>query len=104
MTLLLSGAALAAPNDPLVSIDAKRSAKMTFDDKFGTGRGGGPGGGPSAVGFGTDQWRCDHCRKLLGKTKGSQIHILRKPAEFFASFPVTAKCPGCGRLNTKENC
>lgn len=78
---------------------------MAFNDKFGTGRGGGQGSGPSAVGLGPDhEWRCDHCRKLLGKTKGSQIHILRKPAEFFASFPVTAKCPGCGRLNTKENC
>lgn len=77
---------------------------MGFNDKFGAGRGGGQGSGPTSVGLGSDhEWRCDHCGKLLGKTKGSQIHILRKPAEFFASFPVTAKCPGCGRLNTKEN-
>ena len=49
-----------------------------------------------------EQVRCDNCGKLLGKEKGAQIHILRKPIEFFASFPVTATCPGCGRLNTKE--
>jgi phage FluMu protein Com len=47
--------------------------------------------------------RCDHCGKLLGKAKGGQMHILRKPFEPFASFPVTARCPGCTRLNLRNS-
>lgn len=49
------------------------------------------------------EWRCDHCGKLLGKAKGGQMHILRKPFELFASFPVTARCPGCTRLNLRNS-
>jgi ribosomal protein S27E len=47
--------------------------------------------------------RCEHCGKLLGKAKGGQMHILRKPFELFASFPVTVRCPGCTRLNMCES-
>jgi phage FluMu protein Com len=81
----------------------KGAHKMTFNHKFGKGCGYGQSHvhPPAAVTTNPD-WRCDYCGKLLGKAKGAQIHILRKPVEFFASFPVTAKCPGCGRLNTKE--
>ena len=76
---------------------------MTFNDKIGKGYGCGQSHlHPPAAVAGDRDWRCDNCGKLLGKEKGAQIHILRKPIEFFASFPVTAKCPGCGRLNTKE--
>lgn len=38
-----------------------------------------------------------------GKAKGGQMHILRKPFELFASFPVTARCPGCTRLNLRNS-
>ncbi len=50
----------------------------------------------------TRDWRCHDCGKLLGKCNGQQMHIRRKPAEFMASFPITAKCPGCGALNAKN--
>lgn len=50
----------------------------------------------------SDDWRCHDCGKLLGKCNGQQMHIRRKPAEFMASFPITAKCPGCGALNAKN--
>lgn len=50
----------------------------------------------------TLEWRCQDCGKLLGKGNGFQIHIRRKPAEFLASFPITAKCPGCGALNVMD--
>ena len=58
-------------------------------------------GDVSAPAF-TQDWRCQDCGKLLGKGNGSQMHIRRKPAEFLASFPITAKCPGCGSLNVKN--
>ena len=47
-------------------------------------------------------WRCHDCGKLLGKCNGQQMHIRRKSVEFMASFPITAKCPGCGALNSKN--
>lgn len=50
----------------------------------------------------TQDWRCQDCRKLLGKYNSDLMHIRRKPAEFTAGFPITAKCPGCGLLNIKS--
>ena len=50
----------------------------------------------------TLEWRCYDCRKLLCKGNGYQMHIRRKSAEFLASFPITAKCPGCGALNVMD--
>lgn len=50
----------------------------------------------------TEDWRCHDCGKLLGKSNGEMMHIRRKPAEFTASLPITAKCPGCGSLNLKN--
>lgn len=44
-------------------------------------------------------WRCQACRKLLGKTNGIQMQIRRTPLDYVVGFPVFATCPGCGSLN-----
>lgn len=47
------------------------------------------------------EWRCQDCRKLLGKTNGAQMQIRRKPLDYIVGFPVHATCPNCGALNAK---
>lgn len=48
-----------------------------------------------------NDWRCQDCRRLLGKDNGTQMQIRRKPLDYVVGFPVYATCPGCGALNTK---
>lgn len=50
----------------------------------------------------SQEWRCQECGKLLGKYDGERMQIRKKPAEYLVSFPITAKCPGCGTLNVKN--
>ena len=47
----------------------------------------------------TQDWRCQDCGRLLGKTNGVQMQIRRKPFDYVVGFPVSATCPGCGSLN-----
>lgn len=47
----------------------------------------------------SQEWRCQDCGRLLGKTNGIQMQIRRKPLNYIVGFPVLATCPGCGSLN-----
>ncbi len=46
------------------------------------------------------EWRCSHCNKLLGVPRGARVHLrFSRGHEYFAGYPVTATCRGCGTLN-----
>jgi hypothetical protein len=48
-----------------------------------------------------NDWRCQQCRRLLGKDNGAQLQIRYKPLDYIVGFPVCAICPGCGALNAR---
>lgn len=56
--------------------------------------------GSAASAFRND-WRCQACRRLLGKDNGAQLQIRYKPLDYIVGFPVSTICPGCGVLNAR---
>lgn len=45
-------------------------------------------------------WRCTSCEKLLGIYTDGSMHLrFARGQEYLVSFPITAKCRGCGTLN-----
>ena len=56
--------------------------------------------GSAASAFCND-WRCQECRRLLGKDNGAQLQIRYKPLDYIVGFPVSTVCPGCGVLNAR---
>ena len=60
---------------------------------------------PASSAASLPEWRCTQCGKLLGVSKGNQLHIrVQKNREYMVGFPVTANCHGCGTLNSKSAC
>ncbi|WP_189413569.1 hypothetical protein [Neogemmobacter tilapiae] len=50
-----------------------------------------------------NEWRCKHCRKLLGVFRDGQIHLRGGGGhEYLASLPVRAICRECKTLNQKS--
>lgn len=46
------------------------------------------------------EWRCTRCGKLLGIRRDGLMHLsFARGHEYFASFPMTSVCRGCGTLN-----
>lgn len=49
------------------------------------------------------EWRCRRCDKLLGVCRDGRMHLrFARGHEYFAGFPVTATCRGCGFCNRHE--
>lgn len=46
------------------------------------------------------EWRCTHCRKLLGIRDGNRLHLkFSRGHEYLVGMPVTGVCRGCRTLN-----
>lgn len=46
------------------------------------------------------EWRCSHCRKLLGVTDGNRLHLrFSRGHEYLVGMPVIGVCRGCRTLN-----
>lgn len=46
------------------------------------------------------EWRCCHCRRMLGLCRGGRIHLkFAKGHEVLASLPAQSVCRSCGTLN-----
>jgi len=50
------------------------------------------------------EWRCRQCNRLMGAPHGSRLHIsIGNRYDYFATYPVTGRCPNCGALNQITN-
>jgi hypothetical protein len=57
---------------------------------------------PSYPGPDQQEWRCKHCKNLIGIVSSGYVFTQRVRREVVACLPVAIKCEDCGRRNERE--